>query len=349
MRFGGIPFEWIERQAAGAVRRGAALDRLLSESLIDVRHGDNRDVVSPVQHLLFCLNSVVSGGDAAHALARRTMSQLSPDVGVRVFLGCADLENAIQALSRLYLAVNSPVHIQLRTEQDLAILSIHIEADDSGEGILLEEIFLVWLFQQVLRFLGRMPAATAVTLRDPLHFNIGARHWGIGAPVSHGGLTAVYFPRRLLAEGPSSPAGENVLWETHKLWIDHLRGAPPRGGLDRFVAGGEFVRFADIVRGAGVSPNTLRRRLQTSGGGFREARQRALVEAAIELLQATNASVDAIAAELGYSDDRSLRRFLKAATGMTPQQLRERGQMAAANANPQILQRIKSMGEAMAR
>lgn len=347
MRFGGIPFEWLERQAAGPVRRGATLEQLLADSLIDMRHGDNRGVVSPAQHLLFCLNSVVSAGDAAHALSRRTMSRLYPDIGLRVFLGCATLESAIQAASRLYVSANSAVHIQLKTEQDVASVCIHTEADDPGEGKLLEEIFLVWMFQQMLRYLGRPPPTAGVTVRDPFHFNLGRRHWGIGAPVSHGDLTALHFPKRVLAEGPVSQGGENVLWEAHELWVQRLRGSPPLPGLDAFISGGEFVRFSDVARGSGVSPNTLRRRFQSAGGGFRETRQRALVEAAVNLLQASNASVEAIAAELGYSDDRSLRRFLKSATGLTPQQLRERAQLESARDNPKILERIKALGELM--
>ena len=55
------------------------------------------------------------------------------------------------------------------------------------------------------------------------------------------------------------------------------------------------------------------------------ARERALVTAAVRRLLRTDDSVEAIAAEIGYSDARSLRRFLKAATGTTPQQIRAEG------------------------
>jgi AraC-like DNA-binding protein len=47
-----------------------------------------------------------------------------------------------------------------------------------------------------------------------------------------------------------------------------------------------------------------------------------LKDPSIRRLRTTDDGVKAIAAELGYSDARSLRRFLKAATGTTPQQLR---------------------------
>jgi AraC-like DNA-binding protein len=84
------------------------------------------------------------------------------------------------------------------------------------------------------------------------------------------------------------------------------------------------LRLKHIAQRAAVSRSTMRRRLATTGG-FRQARERALVTAAVRRLRTTDDSVEAIAAELGYSDARSLRRFLKAATGTTPQRIRAEG------------------------
>jgi AraC-like DNA-binding protein len=344
MRFGGIPFDWVERHAAGAVRRGASFDRLLRDSWIDLRHGDGRDVISPAQHLLFSLNTVMSAGDAAHALARSSLNRLYPDIGIRLFLGCATLEGAILALVRLYDASSNPVRIQLRTEGEFATLSIHIDAPDPQEGALIEEVFVVWMFMHVLRFLGRNPGVVGVSLRDPFHFNRGGPHWGLGAPVSYGSEAAFWFPRHLLGRGPAAPAGANVMWECYELWFDLLREVPAPVGLSEFVRDGEFVRFSRMVRASGLSSNTLRRQLQTAGGAFRDVRQRTLAEAALNRLRNSHDSVESIAIELGYSDSRSLRRFLKSATGLTPQEVRERARLDAVQANSCILERIKVLG-----
>ena len=347
MRFGGVPFGSIERQLAGAVRRGASFDQLLADSMIEVRHGDNRDVISPMHHCLLCMNTVISAGDATHALTRRTMSELFPDIGLRVFLGCSSLEGALRALSRLYASALSSVQIQLTTEPDAAVLSIQVDADEESEAVILEEIWLVWIFMHILRFLGRAPSVSAVTLRDPFHFNLASRHWGIGAPVTYGEVTAFRFPRRLLGEAPASPAGENVQWECHKLWLEFLRHTPPAAAVGDFVAGGGFVRFSDIARDAGVSPNTLRRQVQSPVGGFRQTRQTALVAAALGRLRDSGDSVESIAADLGYSDGRSLRRFLKTATGLTPQQVRTEGTAPAPEAERLARQKIRLLGEVL--
>ncbi|WP_050422376.1 helix-turn-helix domain-containing protein [Bradyrhizobium tropiciagri] len=77
----------------------------------------------------------------------------------------------------------------------------------------------------------------------------------------------------------------------------------------------------DLAKEAGVSTSTLRRRLAIDGG-FRHARERTLAQSAVRRLRDSDDSVEAIAAELGYSDARSLRRFLKNTTGSTPSQIR---------------------------
>jgi AraC-like DNA-binding protein len=200
-----------------------------------------------------------------------------------------------------------------------------MEALDERDVAYLEENFLVWIFMHCLLFLGRVPPVHGVTLRDPLHFSRGLPHWGIGGPpVEYGEVTSFRFPRQLLGASPASRAGENVVWEAHQPWLTLVAGNLSSTAPISFVNASGFLRFSDMVRESGKSANTLRRRFQASNGRFRDARRRALVDAASNRLCASDESVEAIAAELGYSDGRSFRRFLKAATGLTPQQVRDR-------------------------
>lgn len=322
-----MPFDWAQRHAIGAVRQGVSLEALLARSHITPRHGDNRDHISPVQSVLLCMNTVLTLEDATHGLARKSFGAAFPVIGLRVMLGSATLEGAITALARLYGMASDAVHIQLTTEEDAATLSVRMEAADAGDGPYLEENFLVWSFIQILHFLGRAPPVAEVVLRDPLHFNRGRPHWGIGGVVTHGETTSFRFPRRLLAAPPATRAGDNVMWECHQSWLPFVAGQAAGGGGDarRYLSADGFVRFADLVAQAGLSPNTLRHRLQASGDSFRADRRRTLAQAATARLIADDASVEAIAADLGYSDARAFRRFLKGATGLTPQQVRDRG------------------------
>lgn len=342
-----IPLSSMRPHIEGAVRQGVSLDTLLAQSFIERQHGDYRDLISPAQRLLLCINSVLTVEDATHGLARTSMRATYPAIGLMMALGCSTLEGALMALGRLYASESDAVCVQLRTEQESAILSVHMQAKDDRDIAYIEENFLIFLFMQCLRFLGRAPPVSEVTLRDPYHFNLGRRHWGFQGSVKYGEVTAFRFPRKLLAEPPASRAGDDVMWECHRLWLDYVDGKLSMATPTDFVSGGGFVRFADMVRDSGRSPNTLRRQLQASNQGFRDARQRALVLAASIRLSEGGDTVETIAAELGYRDTKSFRRFLKNATGLTPQQIREQRLVHDSPGDSQARLQIKAIGGRM--
>ena len=323
MRPKALPFDWVRRQTAGAVRHGVPLDALLSRALIAPRFGDERDTISPLHYVLLCMNTTLAVEDATHGLARRGVDVPYTAIGLRMAVGCANLEGAILALQRLYARASEAVHIRLSTEQEAAILSVHMDAGDEGDAAFLEENYLCWTFMQVLYFLGRAPLVFSVTVRDPAHFCLGREHWAIPGPVQAGSVTEFRFPRRYLGEPPASRAGDNVVFECQRSWLTHLREGAS-GARANFVGPNGFVRFSDLARSSGKSASTLRRHLQAAEGGFRDARRRALVDMAYARLGAGDEGLEKIAIELGYSDVRSFRRFVKGATGLTPQEIRDR-------------------------
>lgn len=340
-----IPLSSMQPHIDGAVRQGLPLEALLAGSCIDPVHGDDRDQIGPAQALLLCLNTVISMEDATHGLARTGIRRTYPAIGLTMALGRSTLEGGLLTLAKLYAQESNAVQIQLRTEQDSAILAIQTETKQDRDAAYLEENFLMWLYMQVFRFLGYPPFVADLTVRDPIHFNLDRPHWLMHGTVRLGEVTAFRFPRRLLAAPPGAPAGDDIMWECHKLILDHLERAPVGPAPDAFVSDGTFVRFADLVRQSGKSPNTVRRRLQAINQGFRETRQRAIVEAAYVRLGESDETVETIAAELGYSDTKSFRRFLKNATGLTPQQIRRQQAFNIAAADARARLTIKRLGQ----
>ena len=53
------PFDWITRHTSGVVRQGLSFEKVMEASLIDLRHGDNRDLIRPAQFLLLCMNTAL--------------------------------------------------------------------------------------------------------------------------------------------------------------------------------------------------------------------------------------------------------------------------------------------------
>lgn len=340
-----MPLDWITRHVGGVVRQGFPFEHIMAASLIELRHSDNRDLVGPAQYLLLCMNTALGISDAAHGLARFRIDPAYTALGLRVALGCTTLEDAILAVAQLYRTASCAVHIELKTTHDVAILNVRANSGHDADAMLLEDIYLSWIFMHCMYFIGAVMPVVEVSTRDPLHFNLDRKHFAIGAPVRYGAVTGMQFPRALLGRRSLNRAGANPHWECFRLWLDFVEpGRSSRTEHDDLD--GHWPRLKDVAERAGVSTSTMRRRLLTDGG-FRRARQRKLVAAAIGRLRSSDDSVESIAAELGYSDARSLRRFLKVATGATPQQLR----ISASHPHPddgQVRLRLQTIGAAMA-
>lgn len=312
-----LPLAWADRQAAGAVAGGLSLDRLYDRALIQPQHGDGRDHISPLQLLVFYAALVVETDDGTHSLVRHRQSPALGPLGFRILFGSSNLGDGLLALAKFYELSSRTMRLELRTEGEQAFLALHVE-DERGDAPLEEDIQLVYLHLGLTSFLGRPFPVAWVGTRDPEHLGLGASHYFIGAPVRRGGTAGIAFPRALLTSPPSMRGFQEFGWAPIERALSLMAlgsSAPP--GLNN-----QELRLSRLAAEAGMAPSTYRRTMAREGVGFRQLRERALIEAILDQLRTRPCSVDAIAADLGFSDARSLRRFVKRATGRTPNELR---------------------------
>lgn len=154
----------------------------------------------------------------------------------------------------------------------------------------------------------------------------------VGAALAHLDL-ALWFVRRA-SPSLASLAARYLLVDPRSSQAayvipDHLAHSDPL--VDRFEAWARdhlasgFL-LSDAARATGASERTLARRMQAVLGKsplayFQDIR----VERAVHLLQTTNASVDQIAAQVGYADGVTLRTLLRRRIGRGIRELRTGG------------------------
>jgi AraC-like DNA-binding protein len=235
-------------------------------------------------------------------------------------LGCGTLERAITSVIRLYDRF-SPVRFALRTEGDHADLLVHSDERHSGaNAVVVEEIFQTFLFGCLSYFLARPLPLRLYQTRDPRHPNLNATHWSAFAPVRLGSTAALRFPKIILSAKRVGEGTDDIYWDMLHPWLQ-LYEALAADAENPWVTL-EDLRLDVLAGEAGVSISTIRREMTSWHGGFRHVRRKLLVDASLRLLSSSSCSVASIAAQLGYSDDRAFRRFIKTATGMTPDALR---------------------------
>lgn len=334
-----LPLSWVERQCSGAVAEGLAQVSLWASALIDPRFGDDRDRVSPAQHALLYMNLAAGLGDEGHGLGGSRIPTGSAALAIRAMLGCATLDAALRAAARLYGLFSPTLRLRLSTDHDIAMLAISCDKGDAARRRYLEDCYAGFLFMCCTHFLGRPLPLLDMTTSDPEHVNLGRLHWAALAPVRLSGVTMLRFPKSLLAARRAGASGELALWDVFEPWLDFVE----RGGAAATGFGARSL--AETASARGVSVSTLRRRLQARQGGFRLENRRRLSAIGVERLTDSEVSVEAIAAELGYSDARAFRRFIKGTTGRTPQQIRaERGLPGMPGA---VRARIRSLATAL--
>jgi len=314
-----VPLSWATRLSAGAVERGISLERLFDRALIAPRFGDDRDEISTLQLVLLYATLILETGDGTHALLRRRHPPETGPLGLRILLGSPDLADGLDALAKFYQLSSTAVRWSVSTEGAEAFVAVRIEDDGPG-GLLEEDIQLCYLYFGLTCFLGRPLPVSWVTTRDAAHVNIGARHYLLGGPVRRGAASGFAFRKSFLAMSPATAGFEEFGWRPLRQAFNLLET------LDNGVSAdvnNRDLRVANLAADLNISPATYRRMMVRDGEGFRQVRERALLDAALDRLRTQSSSLDAIAADLGYSDARSLRRFIKRATGRTPNELRQ--------------------------
>lgn len=345
----GIPLWWVERQTLGAAAEGISRDKLYDNCLIERRHGDDRDRVSSAQLTLLYMNICTSIDDEAHGLGGSRIRLGHAELAMRAILGCPTLDRAIAAMTRLYNLTSSPVRFALHMEGDDAVLVVHCENRkyDTAPPFL-EDCYASFAFMLLSHFLGYALPLRSVDTRDFDHVNLNSRHWATRSPVRLAAATALRMPRSTLPLLRGADSADHDYRHLMRSWVGFVE-------QDMFpVAFGDpgaiTLSVSSLAREAGVSPSTLRRRMQRDHGGFREARRQAMVRSGLALLRNGRHSVDAIAVQLGYSDARSFRRFIKNTTGRTPEEIRAGLEFASwATPNQLVHQRIDELAERMSR
>jgi transcriptional regulator GlxA family with amidase domain len=82
---------------------------------------------------------------------------------------------------------------------------------------------------------------------------------------------------------------------------------------------------------SGLAPRTFKRRFETAAGySPLDYVQSLRIEEAKQMLESSDAGIDTIAGEVGYSEPAAFRRLFKRMTGISPLQYRQRFQRVAA-------------------
>ena len=291
--------------------------------------------------VLLSMTTISVTDDHFLGLGRTSVRPSELILALRIMMGCGTVDRALNSLVRFH-EVGNPISMGLRTDGPETQLWVSCDEVFGGaNGPAIEDIYLNTVFGGLCYFLGRRFPAIAVSTRNFTQ-PINSDHWSMFAPVRCGQLAALHFPTWALRELRQGDPADDLCWEIlkHRIALDESK---------QTALSGEAVSLRQLNSNIlsyelGISTATFRRRNQASGSTFRRFREETLVEASLAFLADETKSIAWIAAQLGYADVRSYRRFVKGATGLTPDQLRvESRAKAMEDVQPKIAAAIKDI------
>jgi AraC-like DNA-binding protein len=334
-----IPISAQYEKLDGAVRQGLSRDDLFRASPIEPEHQHR---VSFAQAGLLYVTTMIAMDDQYIGLGRRAVPTSQLALVLRVMIGNGTLNAALSSLIWFH-ETEQPMSVKLETGQLESKLSVKCDDVFAGANApLIEDIYIQSIFGGLSYFLGRPFPATAISTRNRNNPAIGVRHYSMLLPLQLGAAAAIHFPTWLMAEHRQAKPTDDKYWSVCDNWLAIASGVSVRAS-DSLVSIRRLNTKA-LCSELGISPATFRRINSKYGRNFRRFREETIVEASLNLLADDTRSISSIAAELGYADVRSYRRFIKGVTGVTPDQLRAQADATAMRAlEPEVVARIKDV------
>jgi AraC-like DNA-binding protein len=346
-----LPFGWIGQTALAASARGVPIVDMILEAGIatNASHLECDTPIDPAEFHLICNLLITSLDDELHGAAKARMVRGTGALGLQVMASAPTLRGALHSLIKLYGLAGTFCDLELYEGVD-AELRIRSNLGPGPLSFVVEEVMANWLYVQFC-FLLQAPLRLTGYASSIDHPRCGKRHPYFACPVVPSRVSALRFPKYYLDMVPTVRLGDAPLREAVMYWLqqvakrsnhcESLYRDKPTSHSTLGLLAHDDRSFAECCATLATSPHDLRHALHREGSSFRELRRVALVNRVRPQLGAC-INLEDVAASLGYSDARSLRRGLKAATGMTITQLRMLGSAPSPIGSPRVLKSLQA-------
>lgn len=268
--------------------------------------------------------------DEFFGLDRRRMKIGSFALLCHALLDCTTLGQAARAICRGFAVFLDDVRLHLSVQGGEAAITIDNRIASPSDRLFADETMLVMVHGLMCWLIGQRIALDAAEFAAarPGHAAeyalMFAQRLGFDAPA-----TVIRFDARLL---------QSRVVQNHATVRDFLRGAPQsvflkyrnteswtarlRRRLRGCIGGHDWPVLEQVAAELGVTPTTLRRRLQAEGTSYRQLKDDLRRDAAVHYLCTSQASVGDIAGLLCFQDASAFRRAFKSWTGVQPSRYR---------------------------
>lgn len=271
--------------------------------------------------------------DEFFGLDSRAMKVGSFALTAQAIVSCSNLERALSRMLRAFRVFLNDIHGELQVEGNEAVVRLTSRIADAADERFAYETLLVLIHGLSCWLLGRRIPLTKVSFvykrpaeaseyslmfcdnltfeaeQTSLHFD-GAL---LDAPVIQNAKAL----RQFLLTAPQSVF---LKYRNDESWTAQVRRHLRTGITDPAT----WPRFETVSRALGITPTTLRRRLETEGESFQSIKDALRNDLAVDYLCHTYISIDEIGPALGYHDASAFHRAFRRWNDISPGEYRKR-------------------------
>lgn len=232
--------------------------------------------------------------------------------------------NGLEAITLLSQTsqIFTPNHtISLAYEKEDAIVSVNISGRDQEHSGAAELSHIFMVYASYCSFVGKMVPIKILYSKSNLYTSLMKFNFETNCPVELADFSAIRFPKSYLdlprrAGADRHPLYDAVRWS---LLTSAMRSVSDRSPLPLLAAEQIAAKTETKIKARNVDIRQKRRIFKSDTLlSERDLHKSAKMAQAMVLLVTTNIPVEDIGAELGFSDERSFRRFFSGGTGQTP-------------------------------
>ena len=294
--------------------------------LVSVGIDPEKSIFSPADLKILIVTAILKLQDEQYGHSTIPLPIGSADLLIRLMNSGSNLEDAIDILQNFSKRLCPQNWVSTAKIDDDYIFCVNISGIDAEHGGAIELTgVLVFLFA-MQAFVGEKIQIKKLYSRSKLYTSLVDYNYDSNCSVEYANFTGIKIDREVLkrprrASFESSPLSNAIRWG---LFVDKgITGVKTDGRL-RLEAEQILQTIENKARKRNLADRQKRRLARKEGEySVRELKRSIKAADAIVAISTTDKSMTELSADLGFSDERALRRFFRGAVGCTPLEYRQ--------------------------
>jgi AraC-like DNA-binding protein len=314
---GFIPAEWVMFQLSGMSANQEAAKGFIRESGVN----PDQSWFAPIELKRLISNASFTTKDDHYGHSQEGMPLGSTSVAFRLMHTGVDGMEAINLLQRMS-SLFTPNHIvNCSYDDEDVIISLNILGRDQEHSGAAELSHVFMIYASLNAFFGKIIPLKVLYSKSKIYTSLVEYNFETKCPVEYADFSGIRFPRSYLnlrrrAVIDRQPMHDVVRWSLLTTAIRSVSDSSPVPLMDAEQITAKIVTKAKS-RNVDIRQKRRMFKLDTQSTE-RDLHKGVQLAQAMVLLVTTDLSIDDIATELGFSDERSFRRFFAGVTGQTP-------------------------------